>query len=499
MKRQRGLALAFGVLAVALLGMATSQAAPTSKVLSCGYSSNSDLVLAYGVNSVTITNPNNCNSFGFSADLNVAYGSGSTWTYSKTIGGVTTTGNYSVFNGTFQTGPIAAGDSFTMNLTSASSNWVMFYTTNLGSFNVYFNNQLEAVNPDPLVIGQEVTVTGSNLSSITSLYLEGPSNFSVTTSNRSATQLTFTMPLTYTSMMGGTSNVNAGTYKIYIGGTNTILKSVAAVAAPLTSAPGAPTIGTATALSPTSASISFSAPASNGGATIETYTATSTPGSITGRVFQSTSGSITITGLSPSTAYTFRVTASNSAGTSSASSATVSITMPANQAEIDAAALAAQKAAEAKREAERKAARIAIAKAFTESQLPDLQLFNTADIYGVTEKNYSTFTNEILKLKQSDRGDISVLELMAKKYRILDTICKGDSFITITALDLSSVGLIPKANQTTITHALRSLPTAERDDYAKISLAISDQLAIIQKRKERLVAVIALIKSHQVA
>src|SRR3569623_1555465 len=64
--------------------------------------------------------------------------------------------------------------------------------------------------------------------------------------------------------------------------------------------PGAPTIGTATA-GDTQASISFSAPASNGGASITGYTVTSSPGGLTGT---GTSSPITVTGLTNGTAYT---------------------------------------------------------------------------------------------------------------------------------------------------------------------------------------------------
>lgn len=89
------------------------------------------------------------------------------------------------------------------------------------------------------------------------------------------------------------------------------------------SKPGAPTIGTATATGATTATVAFTAPASNGGAAITSYTVTSSPGSIT--VTGATSP-ITITGLTAGQAYTFTVKATNSAGTSSASSASNSIT-----------------------------------------------------------------------------------------------------------------------------------------------------------------------------
>jgi hypothetical protein len=86
--------------------------------------------------------------------------------------------------------------------------------------------------------------------------------------------------------------------------------------------PGAPTIGTATPGN-TNASITFSAPTSDGGATITTYTATSTPGSITGT---SATSPVTVTGLSNGTPYTFKVKATNSAGTGTESSASNSVT-----------------------------------------------------------------------------------------------------------------------------------------------------------------------------
>ena len=98
------------------------------------------------------------------------------------------------------------------------------------------------------------------------------------------------------------------------------------VTIPGTSVPGAPTIGLATATGATTATVAFTAPASDGGSTITTYTATSSPGNITGTLSQAGSGTITVTGLTASTSYTFTVTATNSVGTSSASAASNSIT-----------------------------------------------------------------------------------------------------------------------------------------------------------------------------
>ena len=88
--------------------------------------------------------------------------------------------------------------------------------------------------------------------------------------------------------------------------------------------PDAPIIGTAT-LGNTEAIVPFTAPSSDGGSPITSYTATSSPGGITGTLSQSGSGSITVSGLTNTIAYTFTVTATNAIGTSLASAASNSV------------------------------------------------------------------------------------------------------------------------------------------------------------------------------
>ena len=86
--------------------------------------------------------------------------------------------------------------------------------------------------------------------------------------------------------------------------------------------PSAPTIGTATA-GDAQASVTFTAPVSDGGSAITGYTVTSSPAGLT---VAGTVSPITVTGLTNGTAYTFTVTATNAIGTSSASSASNSVT-----------------------------------------------------------------------------------------------------------------------------------------------------------------------------
>ncbi len=135
-----------------------------------------------------------------------------------------------------------------------------------------------------------------------------------------------------TTYFGGSARTASSglTWIIYPYADRTTYKTYGGTAANLTinsiGVPDAPTIGVATSTSSSSATVTFTAPASNGGATITGYTATTSPGGFTGTLASATAGTITVTGLSASTAYTFTVTATNSEGTSTASSASNSIT-----------------------------------------------------------------------------------------------------------------------------------------------------------------------------
>ncbi|MEL4471575.1 Ig-like domain-containing protein [Shewanella algae] len=91
--------------------------------------------------------------------------------------------------------------------------------------------------------------------------------------------------------------------------------------------PGAPTSVNAVA-SDASATVSFSAPASTGGAAISSYTVTSSPGGFTA---SGTGSPLTVSGLSNGTDYSFTVSASNTAGTGPASSPSNTVTPKASQ------------------------------------------------------------------------------------------------------------------------------------------------------------------------
>ena len=128
------------------------------------------------------------------------------------------------------------------------------------------------------------------------------------------------------------SGLTAGTaYTFTVTATNAIGTSLASAVSnsvvPAATIPDAPTVGTASA-GITVATVPFTAPSSDGGSAITSYTATSSPGDFTGTISQSGSGSIIVSGLTSGTAYTFTVTATNAIGTSLASAVSNSVVTP---------------------------------------------------------------------------------------------------------------------------------------------------------------------------
>jgi gliding motility-associated-like protein len=94
--------------------------------------------------------------------------------------------------------------------------------------------------------------------------------------------------------------------------------------------PDAPTIGTATATGPTTATVAFTSPSNNGGSAITSYVVTSSPAGGLGSKEETGAGSgtISVRNLTPGTNYTFTVKAVNGIGSSIASAASNQITTP---------------------------------------------------------------------------------------------------------------------------------------------------------------------------
>jgi len=231
------------------------------------------------------------------------------YTVTSSPGGFTASGSASpitvtgLTNGTAYTFTVTATNAVGTGAASAASNSV----TPKGTQTITF------ANPGTQNFGTAPTLSATASSGLTPAFSSTTTGVCTVTSGGALTFVT-----------AGTCTIDADQAG------NAVFQAAPTVSQSFTVAaivPGAPTIGTATA-GDAQAAVSFTAPASTGGAAITGYTVTSSPGGFTG---SGSASPITVTGLTNGTAYTFTVTASNSAGTGLASAASNSVTPKGNQ------------------------------------------------------------------------------------------------------------------------------------------------------------------------
>ena len=186
-----------------------------------------------------------------------------------------------------------------------------------------------AVTPSPTVPGAPTSVSALAGNTQATVSFTAPVNnggtpitgYTVTSSPGSFTATGASSPLTVTGLTNGTSYTFTVVATNIVG--NSTPSSASSAVTPSPTVPGAPTSVSAVA-DVGQATVSFTAPASDGGSPITGYTVTSTPGSFTAT---GSSSPITVTGLlTNGTSYTFRVVATNSVGNSAQSSASSAVT-----------------------------------------------------------------------------------------------------------------------------------------------------------------------------
>lgn len=269
------------------------------------------------------------------------------------------------------------------------------------------------------------------------------------------------------------------------------------------SVPSAPTL-TSTAVGINEITLNFSAGA-NGGATITDYKY-----SINGGGYISagvTSSPISITGLSSNTTYSVRILARNSQGDGAASNS-LTATTSLSAADIEAAAAAeaeakaaaakaAAAAAAAKREAEKRDARAELVLKAINKQALNVDLFNKADISGVSASNIAAVQADIFALTDFERSNIEQIVKVARKFEVVALI-GSDRVRTLSPTPFVEIGLIPQASKikTSLVVAVRALPESNRKSYAEINAAINAKAAELESRKDRIASIITRIKSR---
>jgi trimeric autotransporter adhesin len=231
------------------------------------------------------------------------------YTVTSNPGEITSTGSTSPI---IVTGLSNTAYTFTVTATNANGS---------GPASSASNSVTPSTTPGPPTIGLATKGNGQATVTFTVPVSNGGSTitgYTVTSSPGSITSIGSASPITVNGLTNGTA------YTFIVTATNangTGPASSSSNSVTPSTLPGAPTIVTATAGN-AQASVTFTAPVSDGGSTITGYTVTSNPGGITGN---GSASPIIVTGLS-NTAYTFTVTATNANGTGAASSASNSVT-----------------------------------------------------------------------------------------------------------------------------------------------------------------------------
>jgi hypothetical protein len=241
-------------------------------------------------------------------------GAVTTFTATSTPGSYTATGSSPITvtglqSATSYTFTVSAANS-SGTLTSASSSSITATTI----------PQVPTIGTATVDTGQSYTGSANTSVAFTPGATGGASATYTVTSSSGNTGTGSSSPISVSETVGNPTST-ARTYTVTATNANgTTAASSASNSATPVSVPQAPTIGAATAGN-ASATVAYTANAT-GGAAVTTYTATSSPGGLTG----TGASPITVSGLTNGTAYTFTVTATNSAGTSAASSASSSAT-----------------------------------------------------------------------------------------------------------------------------------------------------------------------------
>jgi hypothetical protein len=179
---------------------------------------------------------------------------------------------------------------------------------------------------------------------------------------------------------------------------------------------------------------------------------------------------------------------------------TISLTAEDNtdsQSQASTSTESAAREAAAIREAERQAARAAISIALMNFKEITIEMFNKAEIVGITPENVEEVQAEIKAIPEVSRVDISQVIKIARKYEIVGMVA-SDRVVSIYSNSLIEIGLISadSKHKAALTEAIKNLPEDERSSYAAIKEALDAKMAEIQARKDRLTAILALIASH---
>lgn len=155
-------------------------------------------------------------------------------------------------------------------------------------------------------------------------------------------------------------------------------------------------------------------------------------------------------------------------------------------------------AAVAKQEADKQSARANISAAIKDTKELTVESFAKAQIPGINASNIDAVQAELMALPEEVRTDINQVLKVARKYEVVGIIA-SDQVSQIYPKTFIEIGLISETSKSksALVNAVKKLPASARDTVGEIKAAIEAEMAIIQKRAEKVAELKARIAARK--
>ena len=259
------------------------------------------------------------------------------------------------------------------------------------------------------------------------------------------------------------------------------------------SVPGDPTIGSAQHASATDASVTFTAPGSNGNSVIDAYECESTPSTTTVTLNQAGSGTCLFSGLTTGTSYQFNVRAHNAQGWSNYSALSNSVTPSVTA--ID--PTIQQREAERARQAEITSCKASLFATLKAGKAVDGATLTRCGYHALSDVSVEILNTKLMPLPVETRISEPVLSAEVIRLATYQDL-QGDSARMVPVSTLVKTGILDASvpNKVLITLKLRSLGASQRDSIAEIDAFLAAESAKMIARKAALKAIVEKIASR---
>ena len=129
---------------------------------------------------------------------------------------------------------------------------------------------------------------------------------------------------------------------------------------------------------------------------------------------------------------------------------------------------------------------------------PTIADFANKGIGTVTNKIVSKVAIELLRVPESQQGDVAVIKQIVQRVATVDRLSTPETSKSVQASDLVAINALSNSNtkKVTITSALKKLDPSSIDTFQEVLAEIAKQEAIIKARAEKSAAIKAKLAAR---